>query len=104
MGLGFYRGADCCALVYDLTDKTSFENLEKWRSGFIDNAAPSDLNTYPIVLFGNKSDKKDRSVSAEEVKEYCQESNDMDYYETSAFSADNVNDAFMCMIKKALVR
>ena len=60
LGLGFYRGADCCALVYDLTDQSSFENISTWRSGFIDNANATDLGTFPMVLFGNKADKEDR--------------------------------------------
>ena len=59
LGLGFYRGADCCALVYDITSAKSFESLTKWRQGFIENSNPTDLNTFPMVLFGNKKDKED---------------------------------------------
>ena len=58
MGYAFYRGADCCALVYDITNAKSFENLDKWRDGFIENAAPSDPKTFPFVLLGNKLDRE----------------------------------------------
>ena len=48
LGYAFYRGADCCALVYDLTNSSSFENLDKWKMGFIENASPSDVATFPF--------------------------------------------------------
>ena len=31
IGYAFYRGANCCILVFSVADKSSFENLEKWR-------------------------------------------------------------------------
>ena len=40
LGYAFYRGADCCALVYDITNQQSFEALSRWRDGFIENAGP----------------------------------------------------------------
>ena len=40
LGYAFYRGADCCALVYDITNQQSFEALGRWRDGFNENAGP----------------------------------------------------------------
>ena len=57
LGYAFYRGADCCALVYDITNSKSFENLDKWKDGFIENAGPDDPKTFPFVLIGNKVDR-----------------------------------------------
>ena len=63
LGYAFYRGADCCALVYDITNGKSFENLSKWKDGFIEHAGPDDAKTFPFVLLGNKLDKEsDRKV------------------------------------------
>lgn len=59
LGYAFYRGADSCALVFDLTNRKSFDNLTKWKQGFLENAAPNDPQTYPFVLLGNKVDKAD---------------------------------------------
>ena len=58
LGYAFYRGADCCALVYDITNKNSFVNVSKWREGFIEHAGPEDPMTYPFVLIGNKLDQE----------------------------------------------
>ena len=35
LGTSFYRGADCCFLVYDITNKSSLDNIENWWELFI---------------------------------------------------------------------
>ena len=58
LGYAFYRGADCCALVYDITSQQSFESLTRWRDGFIENAGPQDTQSFPFVCIGNKLDQE----------------------------------------------
>ena len=38
LGVAFYRGADCCVLVYDVNNEKSFQNLENWREEFLAQA------------------------------------------------------------------
>lgn len=33
--MAFYRGADCCVLVYDVNVAKTFENLDNWRDEFL---------------------------------------------------------------------
>ncbi len=35
LGVAFYRGADCCVLVYDVTSNNSFKSLDSWRDEFL---------------------------------------------------------------------
>ena len=35
LGVAFYRGADCCVLVYDVNVMKSFESLDNWREEFL---------------------------------------------------------------------
>jgi Ras-related protein Rab-7A len=35
LGVAFYRGADCCVLVYDVTSSNSFKSLDSWRDEFL---------------------------------------------------------------------
>ena len=54
----FYQGADCCVLVFDLTNKKSFESLEQWKNEFRNQKATTqDNRNVPIVILANKSDK-----------------------------------------------
>lgn len=35
LGSAFYRGADCCVLVFDVNNAKSFDDLDNWRDEFI---------------------------------------------------------------------
>jgi Ras-related protein Rab-7A len=58
MGAAFYRGAECCALVFDLTDPKSFETLDQWKTEFLNQLNPKDPDNFPFVILGNKCDKE----------------------------------------------
>lgn len=61
LGSAFYRGADACVLVYDMTDARSFDALDSWRDEFLIAAAPRDPDSFPFVVMGNKVDVIDRA-------------------------------------------
>ena len=56
----YYRGAECCFLVFDVTARASFERLEHWRRRFIEFASPQDVEKFPFVVIGNKVDLEDQ--------------------------------------------
>merc|ERR1719461_2091110 len=65
LGTAFYRGADCCVLVYDITDGKTFDSLSGWSEEFLGQAAPQSPADFPFVVIGNKLDlQSDRSVPA----------------------------------------
>ena len=56
LGVAFYRGADCCVLVYDVNNSKSFDTLDSWRDEFLIQASPKDAESFPFVVIGNKVD------------------------------------------------
>lgn len=54
LGVAFYRGADCCVLVFDVTSPNSFKALDSWRDEFLIQASPRDPENFPFVVLGNK--------------------------------------------------
>ena len=58
LGYAFYRGADCCALVYDITNPQSFDALGRWKDEFIENSRTSDPHSFPFICIGNKLDQE----------------------------------------------
>lgn len=62
LGVAFYRGADCCVLVYDTTAPNTFKNLDSWRDEFLIQASPRDPEHFPFVVLGNKIDLENRAV------------------------------------------
>jgi len=106
LGVAFYRGADSCVLVYDITDSKSFDNLESWMDEFLVHAAPRNSDSFPFVVLGNKADlgSSRRQVSASKAKAWCQSKGDIPHYETSAKEALNVEQAFHTIAKNALTQ
>ncbi|CDJ52884.1 Ras family domain-containing protein, putative [Eimeria brunetti] len=65
LGVAFYRGADCCVLVFDVTNPKSFDSLESWKEEFLIQSSPSDPDAFPFVVLGNKVDERaSRAASA----------------------------------------
>ncbi|EGD78334.1 Rab7 GTPase [Salpingoeca rosetta] len=103
LGVAFYRGADCCVLVFDVTVPRSFESLEAWRDEFLIQASPRDPEHFPFVVLGNKVDLKDnRAITENRAKSWCDEKGNIPYFETSAKEATKVETAFLTIARAAL--
>ena len=48
----FYRGSDCCVLVFDLTDPNSLAHVQDWRRVFRETAG----DDIPVLVVANKKD------------------------------------------------
>jgi len=105
LGEFLYRDSKCCALIFDITDWTSFENIESWRVKFLEESNIKDPDTFPFVLIGNKCDKaSERRVEEFQIKQYCEAKSNMSYFETSCQDNINVDAAFEEIAKLALKR
>jgi Ras-related protein Rab-1A len=92
----YYRGAHGIIVVYDVTDKVSFNNVKQWL-GEIDRYACQSVNK---LLVGNKADLVEKKVvDYNEAKEFA-EGLQISFLETSAKSAQNVEEAFMTMTRQ----
>ena len=86
----YYRGGNGVLVVYDITDRESFENLNSWLIEIEKNA---NKNVYKLLI-GNKCDLEDkRKVTYQEGKDFAS-SNGMQFLETSAKTDTKVKDAF----------
>jgi len=89
----YYRGAHGIIVVYDVTDKDSFNNVKQWLHE-IDRYASPNVNK---LLVGNKSDlASKKTVSTEDAQEFADELG-LEFLETSAKNANNVEAAFLRM-------
>ena len=92
----YYKGAKGALLVYDITRKSTFENIDNWLIDLRTNADKDIL----ILLIGNKSDLSDkREISEEEARTKAEQYN-IAFLETSAKSGDNIDKAFTQLIEQ----
>ena len=86
--------------MYDVTDNDSFNNVKQWLHE-IDRYACENVNK---LLVGNKSDlSTKRMVSTEQGREFADSLN-IEFLETSAKTAINVEQAFMTMASQIKAR
>ena len=74
----YFKGADCILLIYDVTNKESYDNVSLWIESIHDSIGNHETSKYIIVLIGNKIDLigvdgKTRVVNENEAKGKCQE-------------------------------
>ncbi|KAF2972607.1 hypothetical protein GQX73_g1039 [Xylaria multiplex] len=105
-GSQFYRGADCCVLVFDVNNSKSFDALDSWRDEFLIQASPRDPENFPFVVLGNKIDVEEskRVISSKRAATFCHSKGDIPYFETSAKEAINVEQAFEVIARNALAQ
>ncbi|XP_059480916.1 ras-related protein Rab-37-like isoform X1 [Neocloeon triangulifer] len=95
----YYRDAHALLLLYDVTNKTSFDNIRAWL-GEIREYAQDDV---VILLLGNKADCENRKIRREEGERLAREYNVI-FLETSAKSGLNVDLAFTAVARELLSR
>jgi len=92
----YYRKADCCLLVYDITSKKSFDKIKKY---YVKRLKEYSNNILKVVLLGNKTDLKDqRKVSDIKGRDLALK-NGYIFMESSCKDNYNVSDAFTTLVE-----
>eukprot|EP00252_Welwitschia_mirabilis_P005297 TRINITY_DN15807_c0_g1_i1.p1 TRINITY_DN15807_c0_g1~~TRINITY_DN15807_c0_g1_i1.p1 ORF type:complete len:224 (-),score=42.50 TRINITY_DN15807_c0_g1_i1:160-789(-) len=87
----YYRGAAGALLVYDITRRETFNQLASW----LEDARQHANSNMTVMLIGNKCDlSQKRAVTFEEGEEFAKE-HGLIFMETSAKTAQNVEQAFI---------
>ena len=89
ISVNYLKGTDGVILVFDITNKETFDLLETWLKELKD----TNKGDVSKVLIGNKSDlAEDRQVTLEDAEKLSETMN-CKYYEASAKTGENINEA-----------
>ena len=94
----YYKGAKGALIVYDITRKCTFDNIDKWIS---DLKLNGDKNIC-IVILGNKSDLDDKREVSKDDGIKKSEMYKTAFLETSALNGDNIGKAFDEIIEQII--
>ncbi|XP_053993678.1 uncharacterized protein LOC128884359 isoform X3 [Hylaeus volcanicus] len=96
LGVTFYRGADCCIFVYDVSSQESFENITFWRNEFFLQCVCHDAKSFPCMIIGNKDDLPSTLIKVNVKKaEKWSTSIGALHATTSAYAGENVETIFL---------
>jgi small GTP-binding protein len=94
----FYNQADGVVVVYDVTDRGSFNKVKGWIESVLENK--DDIN---MVLLGNKIDLESRrEVLVNEGEQLAFKNNNIAFFETSAKDNINIETSINCLVKDVL--
>jgi small GTP-binding protein len=97
LNLTYYKKADAVLLVYDISQKSSFEKIKKYYVEQIKENCNEDI---PVLLLGNKIDKIDeRQVSYEEGIDLALKEN-YEFKESTCLKNKNVAGAFEDLLER----
>ena len=92
----YYRGAKGAFVVYDITNKNSFQSVDKWIKDLKTNGDEKII----IILIGNKNDlENERQIKKEEGELKAKEL-EIGFMETSALTGNNVIEAFELLLNE----
>ncbi len=88
----YYRGSHAAFVIFDLTNKNTFDSITKWIEAYHKSNNPQFQKN--VILIGNKSDLVDsREITRAEAENFAK-MNKMMYWETSAKEGNNVEEVF----------
>jgi small GTP-binding protein len=99
MAASYYRGLAGAVIMFDVTNRKSFENVKMWLADIEKQAPPTVVR----VLAGNKIDKTKREVEEQEAQQLAIENN-LFYVETSALDNTNVDALFDLLTDQILAQ
>ena len=92
----YYKNSICACIVYDITNRNSFNSVQSW----IDDCTKQTPKSILLLLIGNKNDLNDkREVQYEEGAEFAKKRN-MIFLETSAKTGNNIDNIFERSVKQ----
>lgn len=96
----YLRGALGALLVYDITNRTTFGNVESWLNVVRGHA---EIDRMVVILVGNKCDMDSNSISRKvslEEGAACAAKFGLSFMETSAVKDTNIYECFKSVLTK----
>ena len=98
ISLNVIKNAQGVILMYDITNKKSFESITRWMESIREIKG----NYFPIILLGNKCELEEKRVVSKNDAEQLAQKYGIELFEISNKAGINVDEAGLCMINKVV--
>lgn len=97
----YYRGCQGVLIVFDVTTRSSFDQIPKWFDELTSHISSSEIVAYVV---GNKTDRPGRVVTQEEGEAIAQKVGASAYFEASAKDGTGVRELFLTLTQEVLAK
>lgn len=100
----YYKDAHACVIMFDLSQRSTFENALKWKKDLDSKCTLSDGSPVPCILLANKCDLPYREVQQAEIEDFCREQNFIGWTETSVLQGLMVEEPMRFLLEEMMSR
>lgn len=100
----YYKNAHACVVMFDLTQRLTFQNTVKWKKDLDMKCSLQDGSPVPCLLLANKYDLSDREVEQAEIEEVCKEHDFVGWTEISVKEGLMVEESMRFMIDEMMAK
>lgn len=98
----YYKDIAGAIIMFDISNRYTFNRLKYWKNEII-KKSNCEINSFPILLLGNKCDNKNREVTRDEAEIYALK-NSMIYEEITCKHNYNIEKSFLKIGKEIYQR
>ncbi|KAK7503609.1 hypothetical protein BaRGS_00005148 [Batillaria attramentaria] len=100
----YYKDAHACIVMFDLTQKNTFQNAVRWKKDLDTKCQLADGSLVPCLLLANKCDLGHREVEQDEVEEMCKEHDFLGWSETSVKEGTMIDESMNYLIEEMMAK
>lgn len=98
----YYREAAACVIMFDVTNRASFLNSQKWKEDLDSKATLPNGAPVPCILLANKCDLSPWAMTKDEVDLFSRENVFIGWTETSVKENKNINESMRVLVAKMM--
>ncbi|XP_025107743.1 ras-related protein Rab-7L1-like [Pomacea canaliculata] len=100
----YYKDAHACIVMFDLTQKNTFQNAVRWKKDLDSKCALADGSAVPCLLLANKCDLPHREVEQGEIEEMCKEHDFLGWSETSVKDYNMIEESMNFLVEEMMAK
>ncbi|KAL4225960.1 Ras-related protein Rab-7L1 [Mactra antiquata] len=100
----YYKDAHACVVMFDLTQRLTFQNTIKWKKDLDTKCSLQDGSPVPCLLLANKCDLPHREVDQAEIEEVCKEHDFVGWTEISVKEGQMIEECMRFLIEEMMAK
>ncbi|KAL3853525.1 hypothetical protein ACJMK2_017060 [Sinanodonta woodiana] len=100
----YYKDAHACIVMFDLTQRTTFQNAVKWKKDLDTKCTLKDGSFVPCLLLANKCDLSSRDVEQGEIEDMCKEHDFVGWTETSVKENLMIEESMRFLVEEMMAK
>ncbi|XP_026685639.1 ras-related protein Rab-7L1-like [Diaphorina citri] len=98
----YYQNSDGCIIMFDLTNRKSFESVVQWKHDLDSKCILDNGAMLPCLLLASKCDLPDRQVEINEIEAVCHQYNFMSWIEVSSKEHLMIEDSMNFLVDRII--